>query len=348
MNRRTYVHRLLSLMLSLVGLSTLINADSIDSTGAGWINTHQIFTDGDTVQGFVSLKSGCDLAASSTVNFDCTGPINGKIKFGNNATMSLFHDLLLGSTASFSTDGSLGNVKGNGFSLTLTNSLFIPERVLFEDIVIDGRGNTLVISQDNAFNVYTDLSLGVTLKNMSITITTQHPFACLPENVSLTLQNVKLIIDTPTFTFHSGPSCRLNIEGDCSIEGVNGSVFQFFNNPDQEAQNILTLCSGATLRIDHNIIFDWQSGADALRMTDATSTLFLNGATLTVPSATGLRLLKGRLILDNKVLIDNEGNTDLTKGLILGDGVNASNNVDVNVLGGAYVAVNGSLWHNAA
>jgi hypothetical protein len=40
--------------------------------------------------------------------------------------------------------------------------------------------------------------------------------------------------------------------------------------------------------------------------------------------------------------------TDMTKGLIFGDGVNSSNNVNVRVLGGAYASLKGCMRNNCA
>ena len=80
---------------------------------------------------------------------------------------------------------------------------------------------------------------------------------------------------------------------------------------------------------------------------DKTSVLHLDGCDF-YTGANGLTLTKGTVIFENKVRIFNKNygsstpNTDMTKGLIFGDGT-SENAVDVKVLGGAYVTVEGCM-----
>ena len=86
-------------------------------------------------------------------------------------------------------------------------------------------------------------------------------------------------------------------------------------------------------------------------MADQTSVLHRDGCDF-YTGANGLTLTKGTVIFENKVRIFNKDydyagttNTDMSKALTFGDGT-AAGDVNVCVLGGAYVTVDGCMKYN--
>jgi hypothetical protein len=89
-------------------------------------------------------------------------------------------------------------------------------------------------------------------------------------------------------------------------------------------------------------------------MTDQTSALHLNGCDfyLGPTNSNGFNITKGTVIFENQVRIfdcnigsENSPNSDMTRGLILGDGT-VANDVNVRLLSDAYVTVDGCLKYN--
>jgi hypothetical protein len=109
-----------------------------------------------------------------------------------------------------------------------------------------------------------------------------------------------------------------------------------------------TIATQSKLVIDKDVTFYCASAIDnrdLLYMADQTSCLYLDGCTLQSTS-TGLRLTRGRLLIDNSVTLSSEGSQ--TSELIgFGDG-NSANNLSVTLLSGAALDVHGGLHDDTA
>jgi len=109
----------------------------------------------------------------------------------------------------------------------------------------------------------------------------------------------------------------------------------------------------AVLSFDNKTTFTYDGGSASLRnkiwMADPTALMYVNGSTLKT-GVNGLSLAKGTLILDNKVTLNNGLNSTAlqTKGITLGDGTYATNDMNVEILSGAQVEVLGYLHWNPA
>jgi hypothetical protein len=75
---------------------------------------------------------------------------------------------------------------------------------------------------------------------------------------------------------------------------------------------------------------------DLITMDNRSSVLWLNGASVAT-SSTGLRLTKGTLIIANKTPFYNDTGVSLSDGFSLGDGIIASNDLNIEIMPGASI-----------
>jgi hypothetical protein len=104
-----------------------------------------------------------------------------------------------------------------------------------------------------------------------------------------------------------------------------------------------TIAQKAMLMFDVNTTLSYDppvADRDLLYMTDGTSALFLNACTVH-STATGLRLTRGFLFLDNGVTFSCEGN-NLSESICFGDGT-IGNDLNIKVMADAEVFVYGRL-----
>jgi hypothetical protein len=286
--------------------------------------------DDDRVIGLAELSGGFHSETDSSITFtDVSFPVSSDVYLHSGTRFYIEGDLTL-STTKIDANGSF-MVDANGNTLFLEKDTTLPGQTiqLRSDLVIDGQGNTVT------FNGSTIIDLGahvLTLKNMSIKgLTGSSQFA---GTGTLYLQNC--VVNLPSTATWTYGNANLTITDDVVVQG--GGTFQF--------GSAVAMAIGAlsTLYIDYDTTFDYNCATlDKLAMSDATSTLYINGGTLKAQGAQGLQLTTGRLILEDKCTLDNGTNTDMNKGIQLGNG---TTDVTVKVLAGARVQVNGSVWHN--
>jgi len=325
-------------------------ATSIDGTSnVQWISGHQTFSNGDIVRGFVALKGGFTVPAASSIIVDASGPMYGPIDLSDTGELELGGDFVLGSSAHLAQGGK---IKGNGFSLVLTNSLVLNNSEnlrITGDIIIDGRGNDLCLSGGR---IIIENNVTVTLRNVNICSLADN--SGTPDidlegtNSKLILQNAILNLDGD-YTFQDDGS--LFIEGEVFVRGPHNFIYK--------STKPLTIAQCALLCFEKNAIFNYQpSGASArnlLRMHDESSYLCFDEATLVAcadGTYNGLQLTQGTLIFDNKVFVKNVDmatgnteNTNVSKSFELGDGT-AGGDMTVIVLSGARVEVDGYMYYN--
>jgi hypothetical protein len=330
------------------------------------LNTPQVFDGtGDLIRGCASLKGGCDLAGGAGIIFDTIGVLNGSVNDSfSGAIMVLGGDLTLGSTVSIN-QGL--NIKGYGHSLILTSSLLIPNTKTFKitadggsvgdgDLILNGMGN--YIDLQGIIEVDADTTL--TIRNAILGINASNDTGNGQFKIALAgggttvgrlaLQNVDIRLSGHNLKFEAmGGSA--DHKGEFFIHD-NVTVSGYGKTFDYQSACPMFIAADSMLYFDVGTTFNYApgdgSGTDRslVRMVDATSVLYLNGCVLNANGGNpcdGLQLTKGTVIFDNKVVIDNDGNTDVTKSFELGDGTNP---VTVAVLGGARVEVDGYLYHN--
>ncbi|MFH1831561.1 MAG: hypothetical protein ABH827_02045, partial [bacterium] len=113
----------------------------------------------------------------------------------------------------------------------------------------------------------------------------------------------------------------------------------------------------SNLYFDHGTTFSFapylSTNKDLIYMQDASSTIHLNGATLAI-THTGLRLTRGRLLLENNITFTNqylEGNhtQSLTNSLVFGNAaLGPDYDLNITVLSGANVNVTGMINYDCA
>ena len=324
---------------------------------------------GDSIRGFVMFKNGFRID-NGPVFYDADGPLYGNIVFNNGAssTLQLGSDLRLGTTGWFNGDsttyGSIsgagnpaaGAAAGNailmGGDQTLAGNLTITST-----LIIDGCGHTLTVSSNGRFTL--DNRSTLTLRNMDLVISVTSPFTTTGVQGYIGLENVNIFL-TQNSTIFGSTTNALNMTRIQGFVGVWGPYRAYanstrFDNPNGYKTNI-AINQGSTLYIGPGTTLDLKNlampKANKIGLNDSTSTLWLDGCELywgtTTAANLGLQLQRGTLLLDDKVKITDTSspNNAVDTGFVLGDGSSSSNDVDVRVLGGGYVIMNGAMKYN--
>jgi hypothetical protein len=371
----------LCLLLLLVLLPSLGMATSLISTAPGGAadngyqaNMPAVFGNTNVIRGHIMFKNGFTFSGNIPNNatiWDSDGIVNGPVKWNTLAStfLKLTSDLRLGSTATLVRNGSgtmgiIGEAGGNksiilGGDITLS----FPLTVSAGNLSIDGGGHTLKITNTANSSNAISASSGqiITLRNMTLVIDSNNKgsgygFFNSSSAANLVLENVAVrVVPYSNSVGVVKSSATLTIRGNVSIDSPGGLVAL----SGSATFATLVIERNSTLRIGQNTIFTLAANGGAINssvtLTDATSVLHLDGCDFyTSPYSASLNvfnLLGGTLLLENKVRIFNTyyggstGNTDMTKAFILGDGT-ASNDVNVRVLKGAYVTLDGSMKYN--
>ena len=208
-------------------------------------------------------------------------------------------------------------------------------------LTIDGQGNIFTI---NSVEGYFVSSAGLALINMDL-IVNNVGSAIFQNNGSATLKNLRLL--------SGGAGSAITLSDGFANIVINGNVrLEGFGQRIKVGAGI-TINPNSTLYVGPGVTL---TNIASVTMADQTSVLHLDGCKLYTGNdadnaalTSSLSLTKGTLLLDNKVQIYNKNygdsapaNKDMTKGFFLGDG-SSSNNVEVRVLGGAYVVVDGCM-----
>jgi hypothetical protein len=372
-----YSWRVLLWSIGLMFFSGQSQATSIISTATGgtaangYQATAPTFTAGEVTRGFVMYKAGFTLPnGTSSVFYDAEGPVFGNITFGTGtSTLQLATDLRLGTTGWFANNAGMNTLDGRPVSDGPGNSILMGGDQLLDfsihitsSLTIDGCGHTLNLSSLGNIAAFSlDNRATLTLKNMNIIVKGFSPFRAHQDTQSyLGLENVNIFLQDDTNIFGAaGTSPYSNLM--TRIQGFVGVYGPFqvldcgqrFDNPCSNKSK-LTINSGSTLYMGPGVKFDITRlssaipAANKIGMQDSSSVLWLDGCTLT--HAGGLTLKKGTVLIGDKTKIidlQSDGatvNTDITNGLVFGDGT-AANNVDVRILGGAYTMLQGCMQY---
>jgi|GEM_PF-6003851 len=311
-----------------------------DSSGNAIHFNQQMTLGPDTYAGFYWFKNGIVVNDNATLGIN--GFIGGASSIALDKVLTFTRDLYFASDATLDPNTG-GIISSNGKTLFLGGDFSIATGKTLKagNLIINGQGHKLSLL--GSAKLLVDSSVSVTLQNMILDIDDVYGLDCY-YNGDLTLNNVLINIGDSGYTFTSG---RLHIQNDVSINGDNQTM-----NFDPHDSGYMNIYPNSVLNIGLTTIFAYKATQNnKFRMTDATSWLYVNGATLEVDpgeALSGLTLIKGTLILDNKVTMNNDVNADANKAIKLGDGASADNDMNVLVLSGAQVEVKGYLHWNPA
>lgn len=375
---------LCALLASVYNIGSLY-ATSIDTTTASnYYGGQYDFSGGDSAKGFITFKDGFSVPAG-TVTYDAQGLVAGTISLIDGSILKLQSDLCLSASAVFSLTGTptiysenKASIHLNG-DLALTGTLRIGKPDDYWSMAIDGGGHKLDLT--DAFVVLQtigDPTPLLTLKNMDLVLNNLSlQDLQSATNTVLVLEDVNVFLNSATdvLLFNKGTG-NIIVRGLVRIFGP-GQTIQMKLSANTvtsallvDANSMLYVGPGVTLDLSN---ITGVSADTKIKFTDATSSLWLDGCTLKLTnkvvdeyfgsnsSYIGLNLQKGNVYLDNQVYFQNLGqytaydytainqsiaNSNVNFGFIFGDGVTANNNTDVNILGGAYVVLEGTMYCN--
>lgn len=316
------------------------------------------FSDGDVARGTIIFKEGFCVPSCGDILYDADGQVFGDIIFGDyNSTLTLGTDLRLGSDGNFYGEGT---IKGYGRSILLGGDTVLTSSLnIMSDTTIDGCGHRLDLRQGSFILSAESLSL----KNMDLILSDTNcsgtSFIADAEGVNLALENVHIYLHghARIFSYDSLNSSAgtLTIKGLVHVDGLGKTLSLNSSDTSNSYNSIVFIDENSTLSIGNGVtldISDLYAPADQkIYLADDTSSIILDGGTLRwdigdLGAYQALQLERGNLFLSDKATISNtyygEPNADVACGLILGDGT-AENDVNVRVLSGAYVALNGAM-----
>ena len=282
---------------------------------------------------------GITIAAGTTTTVQVPIPVRGAIDGNDTGTLSLASDLFLDASCSFSNGIVLD---GQGKTLHLFGNHTLPEAKTIEiasSLTIDGHNNTVYLN-----GAYFDIDghSGTTLRLKNMTLVGLRKPSGGTSSLSFGGAGQKLILENVTiylvddYTFTGG---ALDIYGNVTLIGDY--------NFNYNAPHDLTIKTASTLQLGMHVIFNYNptdKSPNHFKFTDLTSTLFMNGGSLYAPSSTGLKMVKGHLVVDHMSWLLQDWSSPLfgsgSGRIALGDGTNQSNNMAIDILPGAQLATN--------
>jgi len=349
-----FLHKfLLSLVASIIVpyTSYTISRDASMDNTTFYVAGVASFADTELAIGLVVMAGGVSLDAAAGVTFNVPVPISGPFTFGADSTLVLTGDMYFDSNVTLEIGAASqdnGVIVGNDNTIFLGGDLTIPaDRALqfsSSNTTIDGQGHTLTFGDENSLLEALTGGGSVTLRNMVIKGLTG-PLQFKGPG-SIVLQNVIIDIDSSTTWVFSSSNPLLTIKENVLIYG--GGTFSF------EASVDAVIDTFSHLHFYDGTTFSYQPGDFSrthLVMTDETSYLSFDNSTFHasgIGGLMGIQLTSGTVLLDNKVIFNNDGNTLAANSIEFGDGVSSANNVAVKVLGGATVDIDGYVYHNPA
>ncbi|MFH1831931.1 MAG: WD40 repeat domain-containing protein [bacterium] len=301
------------------------------------LSNHYLFTDGGYANGLVNFTNGCTVLPGKKLKLALLTPFSGGLDLRDTATLQLEDDLYLDADVTLTTGGY---IYGQGHAIYLENDLTIPDNTIMHisnDTIIDGNGHKLNLGHES--QLFIDWGVTLTLRNMTFKNTVNNqdtpPVRLNGKTSKLALDNIHLELSSD-FSFTYG---QLFIHNDVLVTGT--SKFNYLSSH----QSYIDTCS--TLYFDLGTTFSFapylSTNKDLIYMKDASATLYLNGTTLAI-THTGLRLTRGRLLIDNTVTFTSqyyEGSHKQapSNGLIFGNAIFSDSiyDLDVHLLGGANI-----------
>jgi len=316
-------------------IRTYSNTIIMINNGVTIYDDHQVYDDDAIEQNFVFFKNGFSVKPDKTLTLDVPVPISGNINLGDTGSVLLQRDMLFASDA-YLTGG--GKIDGNGFALVLSCTFAIPENETLQitsDTIINGHGTTLYFEPHAQITI--DNNVTLTLKNFRVESTrnsNSDPIISMSGSDScLTLMNMELAL-ADDYYVNNG---RVFIHDDVIISGTSSFVYK-----SEQASYVAPF---ATWAFDKGSRFYYDpsvSDNSLVRMHSKTSGMYFDGSTLEAGNM-GVRLSKGSLYFDNNVLLKCPESTQI----IFGDLSQSDSDLDVYVLGGAYVEIEGVVFDDS-
>lgn len=221
-------------------------------------------------------------------------------------------------------------------------NMYINTDVTLEDVCLTfsgncalyGSGNRLILSSDATINIASNSRL--LLSNIVIQGVNDSKLQPLDNTVTLSLEDMVLALDG-NFSFTQG---SFDIVGDVSIQGAN-KIFSYRTTQSS------TIQAGSSLILDAGLTFSYAPTNNAnslLQCIDKSSQLKLNGATL-FATAVGLNLTKGTLFIDGLSALSSDG-ANTSQAISFGDGINSSNNMNIEFLPAGVLSCSGFIVDN--
>lgn len=186
------------------------------------------------------------------------------------------------------------------------------------DSSISGAGKTLSLSP--TCTILLDSDSNLLIKDIDLKgIGTAH-LAGVDATSTFSFQDVRMYLDND-YTFSQG---RFDVIKDLEIIGKNKSFIY-------QANQVSTIAQCGRLMLDTAVTFSYDPFAathNLLQFVNHTSELILHSATL--HTTTSLQLTKGHLVVEGQSNLSSESN-GVGEGFVFGDGVDAVNNVCVEI-----------------
>lgn len=313
------------------------------------------------IEGTISLGNSSVLELNSDLSLASGAIISSGMGeatiLGNGHTIHLGGDLVIDSTLDIGTTTNTNNentliIDGGGHALDLTTAT-INLRML--------TGTTLPTS-----------SPFLTLKNMDL-ILAANSLNDVSPGYGVMLENVNVFLNDPTINLFPNGSAWLKIKGLVRVFGQGRTLAFSLTDTATNYNQAVLIDDNALLYIGPGVICDVSNmtkpqANKKIVFGGQAASLWLDGCSLVMTNidtsnytdtgAIGLNFQKGNVYYDNQVYLQNLGeitggisdigtaNSNLNYGFVFGDGTSSANNTEVNVLGGAYVVLEGSMYCN--
>lgn len=291
------------------------------------------------ILGFAAMDNGFTLAdRRTTCSFDNFMPVSGSVAL-RQGRLYLFQDLILNNDFRLNSPGWIyGNNYRIEFPTSVTES-FVPTITTTASMFFDtanvsfntnttfrcpmqfrgtsaiyGNGHKITVSRNNPIIVRDG---DLTIQDTIIGGMGDNNLRCLFGTGRITLRDCIIILERD-YTFTQG---GITFSGDTMITGTNRFIYS--------STVASTISSNSTLYVDQRTIFSYapvNTRRDLLFMTDVSSVLYLDGATL-LTTGTGIRLSRGTILVDNRVTLSSSAantgeamlfNTDVTVNMLSG------------------------------
>lgn len=194
------------------------------------------------------------------------------------------------------------------------------------------QGNGKILYLDDGGEIVIEQGSGLMLQDVTIRNVNGNNIRCLDSNSTLSLQDASIILNSD-YSFTTG---SIEVIREFRIKGVDKFIYQSTSQSKIYSYCKMVFESGITFSFDpiyDSSISDWDQVKLCWDFEDLTSVLELKGATFHVTS-TGISLLRGKMVVKEDSSLVSEATTS-SDGLILGDGISADNDFDIEVTAGS-------------
>lgn len=254
---------------------------------------------------------------NSSGSFYCVRWRYGGIYLGAGGTLNR-QDIYGISSQKFSSGLIIGNCK-----VTFDSDVIFQSSITFTGMCcVEGSDNVITLSQNGSIVI--DKGASVLFKDMTLVGITGTNVRCLDSLSTISFSNAVLGFSGYT-TFTQG---HFDIVGDTMYTGTQVFAYQ--------SSVASTIGKNAALFFDSGMTFSYDpstSSKTLLQMADNSACLHLNNTQL-YASAVGLQLTIGRFIIEGNCPFISDG-ADVNHGISFGNGMSASNNLNMAVIAGS-------------